>query len=95
MIVNLKQVDYQAKIISSKQIWASLMAQWLKNLPAKKKKKKKKDLPANAGDTGSIPGPRRSPGEGNDNSFQYSCLLDRMNRETWQGTVHGVTKSQT
>ena len=83
MIVNLKQVDYQAKIISSKQIWASLMAQWLKNLPA------------NAGDTGSITGPRRSPGEGNDNSFQYSCLEDRMNREAWQVTVHGVTKSQT
>ena len=68
------------------------MAQWLKNLPAKKKKKKK--LPANIRDTGSIPGPRRTPGDGNDNSFQYSCLEDLMNREAWQGTVHGVAKSQ-
>ena len=39
-----------------------------------KKKKKKKNLPANAGDVGLIPGSGRSPGEGNGNSCQYSCL---------------------
>ena len=54
----------------------------------------KKNLCANAGDMGSIPGPRRSPGEGN-NLFQYSCPEDPMNRGAWQGTVRGVTKSQT
>ena len=39
-----------------------------------------KNLPANAGDTGSIPGLGRSPGEGNGNPFQYSCLGNPMDR---------------
>ena len=51
-----------------------------------------KNLPANAGDTGSIPGLGRSPGEGNGNLFQYSCLGNPMDRGAWQATVHGVTK---
>ena len=49
----------------------------------------------NAGDLGSIPGLGRSPGEGNGNALQYSCLENSMDRGTWQATVHGVTKSQT
>ena len=48
-----------------------------------------------AGDLGLIPGSGRSPGEGNGNPFQYSCLENSMNRGAWQGTVHGVEKSQT
>ena len=48
----------------------------------------------NVGDPGSIPGSGRSPGEGNGNSLQYSCLVNFMDRGAWQGTVHGVTKSQ-
>ena len=51
-----------------------------------------KNLPTNAGDTGSIPGLGRSPGEGNGNSLQYSCLGNPTERGTWQATVHGVTK---
>ena len=39
-----------------------------------------KNLPANAGDMGSIPGSGRSPGVGNGNTFQYSCLENSMNR---------------
>ena len=39
-----------------------------------------------AGDTGSIPGSGRSPGEGNDNPFQYSCLKNRMDRGAWWAT---------
>ena len=39
-----------------------------------------KNLPANAGDVGLIPGSRRSPGEGNSNPFQYSCLENSMDR---------------
>jgi len=57
-----------------------------------------KNLPANAGDArdaGSIPGSGRSPGEGNGNPLQYSCLGNPMDRGAWQATVHGVTKSQT
>ena len=54
-----------------------------------------KSLPANAGDprgTVSIPGLGRSPGGGNGNALQYSCLGNPMDRGTWQATVHGVTK---
>ena len=51
-----------------------------------------KNLPANAEDAGSIPGLGRSPGEGNGNPLQYSCLGNVMDREAWWATVHGVTK---
>ena len=57
-----------------------------------------KNLPANAGDTrakGSIPESGRSPGVGNGNPLQYSCLENSMDRGAWQATVHGVTKNQT
>ena len=54
-----------------------------------------KESACNAGDPGSIPGSGRSPGEGNDNPLQYSCLENLMNRGAWQATVHGVTKNQT
>ena len=57
-----------------------------------------KNLPANAGDArdvGSIPGSGRSPGGGNGNPFQYTCMGDLMNRRAWQATVHGVAQSRT
>jgi len=47
------------------------------------------------GDAGSIPRLGRSPGGGNDNLLQYSCLENSMDRGAWWTTVHGVTKSQT
>ena len=46
--------------------------------------------PANAGDSSSIPGWGRSPGEGNGNPLQYSCLGNPMDRGAWQAAVHGV-----
>ena len=52
-----------------------------------------KNLPANAGDMGLIPGSGRLPGEGNDNPLQYSCLENSMYRGAWQAIVHGVEKS--
>ena len=49
-----------------------------------------------AGDSGSIPGSERSPGEGNGNPLQYSCLENSMERGAWWATVHEVSqKSQT
>ena len=48
-----------------------------------------------AGDLGSIPGLGRSPGEGNANPLQYSCLENPMDRGAWRATVLGITKSQT
>ena len=49
----------------------------------------------NAGDPGSISGSGRSPGEGNGNPIQYSCLENPMDREAWQASVHGVGKNGT
>ena len=54
-----------------------------------------KNLPASAGDLGSIPGLGRSPGGGNGNPLQYSWMDDPMDRGAWQAVVHGVTKTQT
>ena len=54
-----------------------------------------KEPTCQAGDTGSIPGSGRSPGEGNGNPLQYSCLGNPMDRGAWQATVYRVTKSQT
>ena len=57
-----------------------------------------KNPPADAGDTqdvGSVLGSGRSPGEGNDNPLQYSCLGNSMDRGAWRATVHGVAKSWT
>ena len=49
----------------------------------------------NAGDLGSIPGSGRSPGEGNSNPLQYSCLENPMDGGVWWATVRGVAKCQT
>ena len=54
-----------------------------------------KDSACNVGDPGSIPGSGRSPGEGIGNQLQYSSFKNSIDREAWQSTVHGVTKSQT
>ena len=60
--------------------------QWLKNLPAN---------PGDAKDTGSVPGLGRSPGVGNGNLLQYSCLENSTDRGAWWATVHGAAESQT
>ena len=62
---------------------ASLIAQLIKNLPA------------NAGDLGSIPGLGRAPGGGNGNPLQYSCLENPKDSKARRVTVHKVSKSQT
>ena len=51
-----------------------------------------KNLPASAGNSGSIPRSGRSPGEGNGNPLQYSCMENPIDRGAWQATVHGVAK---
>ena len=54
-----------------------------------------KESACNVGDPGSIPGLGRSPGEGNGNPLQYSCLESLMDSRAWRVTVHGVAKSRT
>ena len=57
-----------------------------------------KNPPANAGDAkdvGSLPGPGRSPGGGNGNPLQYSCLENPLDGGAWWAAVHGVAQSHT
>ena len=54
-----------------------------------------KEPACSVGDPSSIPGSGRSPGEGNGNPLQYSCLENSVDRGAWWATVHGVAKSQT
>ena len=65
---------------------SSLVAQLVKNLPAMK------ETTSSARDLGLIPGLGRSPGEGNGNPLQYSCLKNSMDRGAWWAKVHGVTR---
>ena len=51
-----------------------------------------KESAYNVGDLGLIPGLGGSPGEGNGNALQYSCLENPMDRGVWQATVHGVAR---
>ena len=67
----------------------SLLAQLVKNPPAVQETR------PSAGNLGSTPGLGRSPGEGNGNPLQCSCLENPMDRGAWRATVHEVTKSQT
>ena len=54
-----------------------------------------KESACNIRDLGSIPGSKRSPGGGNGNPLQYSCLDNPINKGAWRATVYGVAKSQT
>ena len=51
-----------------------------------------KESACNAGEPGSIPGSGRTPGEGNGNLLQYSCLENPMDRGAWRATVHSVAR---
>ena len=53
-----------------------------------------KNLPANAGDSVSIPGSGKSPGEGHGNPLQYSCQENPVGGGAWRAVVHGVIKSR-
>ena len=54
-----------------------------------------KNPPANAGNAGLIPGSGRSPGRGNGNPLQYSCLGNTTDKRAWWATVHRVAKNRT
>ena len=73
--------------LAATMIEASLTAQLVKNLPTVQ------ESACKAGDLGSIPGLGRSPGEGNGNPLQYSCLGSPMDTGAWEATLHGVAKS--
>ena len=54
-----------------------------------------KNPPANAGDSGSVPGWGRSPGGGHGNPLQYSCLENTTDRGAWRAAIQGVAESDT
>ena len=69
--------------LATKQLqWDYWAFQWLSG----------KESTCSAGDKGSIPGLGRSPGGGNGNPLQYSCLGNFMDRRVWRATVHGVSE---
>ena len=72
---------------------ASLVAQSVKNLPAMQVRFLGREESTRI--PGLIPGSGRSPGEGNGNPLQYSCLRNPMDRGAWWAIVHGVTKGRT
>ena len=80
--INLRLVKKIRSLISK----ASQVAQLVKNSPANARY---------ARDVGSISGSGRSPGEGNGNPLQYSCLENPMDRGAWLATVHGVAELET
>ena len=77
--VSVYKIYYTSYIIGT-----SPVAQRVKNLPTTQETQ----------DVGSIPGSGKSPGGGNGNPFQYSCLKSAQDRGSWWATVHGVAKSQ-
>ena len=86
----LQQASYlrgdPQQLVFFRERWASLVAHMVKNLPA------------NAGDTGSVPESERSPCHRNalhSNPLQYSCLENPTGRGDWWATVHGVAKNLT
>ena len=83
LCVDLNEKKIQKRINVCKHIAESQVALVVKNLPT------------NAGDVGSIPASGRSPGEGNANPLQYSCLENSMDRGAWRAIIHGVEKSHT
>ena len=76
-----KLVDLINDIDKPRLDWASLVTQTVKTCDAE--------------DPGSIPGLRRSPGEGNGNPLQYSCLENPVDRGAWRATVHEIAISWT
>ena len=72
----------------------NILDQWFSGFPGGSAVKNPPASAGDAGDKGLISGLERSPGVGNGNPFQYSCLKRSVDRGAWRATVHGVTQSQ-
>ena len=82
-------------VVSFLHICASISQVWYSGYRLIPGGSEDKASACHAGDQGLIPGLGRSPGEGNGNPLQYSCLENPMDGGAWWATVHGVTKSRT
>jgi len=95
---NLESRKYTAASCNGRTTSGALNTPWLPQLWASQVVLVVKNLPANARDirnTGVVPGLEGSPGEGNDNPLQYSCLENSMDRGAWQATGHRAPKTWT
>ena len=81
------KIHFPAKILETERLWISQRGVHGGS--------DHKETACNAEDQGSIPGLGRSPGEGNGNSLQYSCLENSMDRGAWQATIQGVAELDT
>ena len=86
-LIPFSNCDVIVLIIKYFKPWASLMAQRLKRLPAMQETRVQS--------LGPITGSGRSPGKGNGNSLQYSCLENSMDRGAWWATVYGFAELDT
>ena len=84
-LIFLGRTDFDTEAPIHRVVYASLVAQSVKNPPAMQ------ETTCNPRDLGSIPGLGRSPEEGNGNPLQYSCLGNPTDRGAWKGTIHRVT----
>ena len=80
---------------SRQEYWSGVPLPSPRNKPRIKQIKQVKNLLANAGDTGSIPGLGRSPGGGHGNPLQYSCLENARDGGAWWAAIYGVAQSRT
>ena len=85
MIEALREVGFSKEVLLCLNMESAWLPRWLSG----------KELPAKQETWVQWPGSGRSPGEGNGNPLQYSCLGNSMGRGAWWATVHGVAKSQT
>ena len=87
LIIGINSDKSTSKVLPDEALVVHLLnfpvAQWVKNLPATQEMQVQ------------FLGWEHSPGEGNGNPLQYSCLVNAMDKEAWRATVHRVTKSQT
>ena len=89
----LEPLEIEAGVLTSPKFCVDYNAlYWITDFPGGSDDK---ESACNAGDPTSIPGSGRSPGEGNSNPFQYSCLENSMDSGVWWDTVHGVAKRWT
>ena len=91
-LIDVSKLPYTLPTISIISLFNICQSDRWKGFPGRSEGKARV---CNAGDSGSIPGLGRSPGEGNGSLLQYSCLENPLDRGAWWATVLGVTKSRT
>ena len=95
--ISIKEIEFVVKIFTQRKLHTqkSPLVVNPKHLMGFPSSSDGKESASNGRDLGLVSGLGRSPGEGNSNQLQYSCLENSVDRGAWQAIVYGVTKSQT